>query len=75
MAEDLKASRDHFYRQARGNDDTKLLDYLQKTGATVHLVPDSEDPGNAMAYKFCVGGWASSVNRDLRASIRAAMKA
>lgn len=51
------------------NADTERLDYLQKGGVTLHLVPDHEDPGNAFAYKFCVGGLWKATSRDLREAI------
>jgi hypothetical protein len=56
----------------QADDDTRRLDYLQKTQATISLVPDGRD-GNGTRHAFMVGGWHCSVSRDVRASIDAAM--
>lgn len=52
--------------------DTERLDYLQKSGSTVSLTPDPVDPGNAMAFKFCVGGLWRATSRSVRDAIDAA---
>lgn len=56
----------------QADDDTRRLDYLQKKQATISLVPDGRDK-NGTRHAFMVGGWHCSVNRDVRASIDAAM--
>lgn len=56
----------------QADDDTRRLDYLQKTQATISLVPDGRD-GNGTRHAFMVGGWHCSVSRDVRASIDTAM--
>jgi hypothetical protein len=56
----------------QADDDTRRLDYLQKKQATISLVPDGRDE-KGTRHAFMVGGWHCSVNRDVRASIDAAM--
>lgn len=56
----------------QADDDTRRLDHLQKTQATISLVPDGRDE-NGTRHSFMVGGWHCSVNRDVRAAIDAAM--
>ncbi|GER21306.1 hypothetical protein [Variovorax boronicumulans] len=58
---DALKARDAEIERLRG--DAERLDYLQRRGATVEILP------SGLSWKFQVGGFHGAVNHDIRAAI------